>query len=348
MRWSRRTATTSTHSGNSAMDSLDQHIYVAGHRGMVGSAIVRELQRRGHRNLVTRTHGELDLENQGQVNSFFRTQRVDVVYLAGAKVGGILANHTHPVDFIYRNLMIECNVIQAAFAAGVRRLLFLGSSCIYPRLAAQPIREDALLGGPLEPTNEPYAVAKIAGIKLCEAYNRQYGTRYLCAMPTNLYGPNDNYDLQGSHVLPALIRKFVEARRMGLPQVTIWGTGRPRREFLHVDDLAGACVSLVESEDASGIYNVGVGQDLTIAELAALVADVVGYEGELVYDDSKPDGTPRKLLDISRMQEIGWRASIGLRQGIESTCRDYLERFEIRPQAAPLHAPVQTPLRAQA
>ncbi|WP_144637737.1 GDP-L-fucose synthase family protein [Bordetella genomosp. 13] len=330
------------------MDSLDQHIYVAGHRGMVGSAIVRELQRRGHRNLVTRTHGELDLENQGQVNSFFRTQRVDVVYLAGAKVGGILANHTHPVDFIYRNLMIECNVIQAAFAAGVRRLLFLGSSCIYPRLAAQPIREDALLGGPLEPTNEPYAVAKIAGIKLCEAYNRQYGTRYLCAMPTNLYGPNDNYDLQGSHVLPALIRKFVEARRMGLPQVTIWGTGRPRREFLHVDDLAGACVSLVESEDASGIYNVGVGQDLTIAELAALVADVVGYEGELVYDDSKPDGTPRKLLDISRMQEIGWRASIGLRQGIESTCRDYLERFEIRPQAAPLHAPVQTPLRAQA
>jgi GDP-L-fucose synthase len=306
------------------MADLEQHIYVAGHRGMVGSAIVRELRQRGYRRIVTRRHDELDLENQNQVNRFFCTQRVDMVYLAAAKVGGILANHNYPVDFLYRNLMMQCNVIHAAFAAGVRRLLFLGSSCIYPKLAPQPMREDVLLTGPLEPTNEPYAIAKIAGLKLCEAYNRQHGARYLCAMPTNLYGPNDNYDLDNSHVLPALIRKFHEAREQGSPAVTIWGTGRPRREFLHVDDLARACVMLMESDNAEGIYNIGVGTDVSIAELAGIVAQAVGYHGELVYDTSKPDGTPRKLLDVSRIHALGWRAEMGLRQGIESTYHDYL------------------------
>jgi GDP-L-fucose synthase len=306
------------------MADLEQHVYVAGHRGMVGSAIVRELRQRGYRRIVTRRHDELDLENQNQVNRFFCTQRVDMVYLAAAKVGGILANHNYPVDSLYRNLMMQCNVIHAAFAAGVRRLLFLGSSCIYPKLAPQPMREDVLLTGPLEPTNEPYAIAKIAGLKLCEAYNRQHGARYLCAMPTNLYGPNDNYDLDNSHVLPALIRKFHEAREQGSPAVTIWGTGRPRREFLHVDDLARACVMLMESDNAEGIYNIGVGTDVSIAELAGIVAQAVGYHGELVYDTSKPDGTPRKLLDVSRIHALGWRAEMGLRQGIESTYHDYL------------------------
>jgi GDP-L-fucose synthase len=306
------------------MADLDQHIFVAGHRGMVGSAIVRELRSRGYRNIVTRRHDELDLENQNQVNRFFCTQRVDAVYLAAAKVGGILANRDHPVDFLYRNLMIECNVIRAAYAAGVRRLLFLGSSCIYPKLAPQPMREDALLTGSLEPTNEPYAIAKIAGLKLCEAYNRQYGARYLCAMPTNLYGPNDNYDPDSSHVLPALIRKFHEAREHGAPAVSIWGTGKPRREFLHVDDLARACVMLMESDRAEGVYNIGVGSDVSIAELAAMVAREVGYHGNLAYDTSKPDGTPRKLLDVSRIQALGWRAEMGLRQGIAATYHDFL------------------------
>jgi GDP-L-fucose synthase len=306
------------------MADLDQHVFVAGHRGMVGSAIERELRQRGYRHIVTRRHNELDLENQNQVNRFFCTQRVDTVYLAAAKVGGILANQNYPVDFLYRNLMMECNVIRAAHAAGVRRLLFLGSSCIYPKLAPQPMREDVLLTGPLEPTNEPYAIAKIAGLKLCEAYNRQYGARYLCAMPTNLYGPNDNYDLENSHVLPALIRKFHEAHEQGLPSVTIWGTGTPRREFLHVDDLARACVTLAESEQAEGVYNIGVGTDVSIAELAAMVAQAVGYHGQLVYDTSKPDGTPRKLLDVSRIHALGWRAEMGLRQGIQSTYHDYL------------------------
>ncbi|OZI59599.1 GDP-L-fucose synthase [Bordetella genomosp. 11] len=316
------------------MADLDQYVFVAGHRGMVGSAIERELRQRGYRNIVTRLHSELDLENQNQVNRFFCTQRVDTVYLAAAKVGGILANQNHPVDFLYRNLMMECNVIRAAHAAGVRRLLFLGSSCIYPKLAPQPMREEVLLTGPLEPTNEAYAIAKIAGLKLCEAYNRQYGARYLCAMPTNLYGPNDNYDLENSHVLPALIRKFHEAREQGSPTVTIWGTGKPRREFLHVDDLARACVMLAESDRAEGVYNVGVGSDVSIAELAAMVAQVVGYHGELVYDTGKPDGTPRKLLDVSRIQALGWRPEMGLRQGIESTYHDYL-RHAAR-QALPL------------
>ncbi|MBO9328853.1 GDP-fucose synthetase [Achromobacter sp. HZ01] len=298
------------------MTNQEQRVFVAGHRGMVGAAITRELQRRGYGNVITRSRAELDLENQNQVHRFFSTTPVDVVYLAAAKVGGILANQTHPVEFLYKNLMIQCNVIRAAHAAGVRKLLFLGSSCIYPREAPQPIHEDALLTGPLESTNEPYAIAKIAGLKLCEAYQREYGARFICAMPTNLYGPHDNYDLQNSHVLPALIRKFHEGREAGQDAVTIWGTGAPLREFLYVDDLAQACVMLMEHPDAEGIYNIGAGQDISIADLARLVARVVGYTGEIVYDTSKPDGTPRKLMDSSRMQALGWKPEISLTHGI--------------------------------
>ncbi|MEN5161200.1 GDP-L-fucose synthase family protein [Achromobacter spanius] len=298
------------------MTNLDQRVFVAGHRGMVGAAITRELHRRGYENVLTRSRAELDLENQNQVHRFFSTTPVDVVYLAAAKVGGILANQTHPVDFLYKNLMIQCNVIRAAYAAGVRKLLFLGSSCIYPREAPQPIREDALLTGPLESTNEPYAIAKIAGLKLCEAYQREHGARFICAMPTNLYGPHDNYDLHSSHVLPALIRKFHEGREAGAESVTIWGTGAPLREFLYVDDLAQASVMLMEHPDAEGIYNIGAGQDISIADLARLVARVIGYEGKIVYDTAKPDGTPRKLMDSSRVQALGWRPEISLTHGI--------------------------------
>jgi len=298
------------------MTNLNQRVFVAGHRGMVGAAITRELHRRGYENVLTRSRAELDLENQNQVHRFFSTTPVDVVYLAAAKVGGILANQTHPVDFLYKNLMIQCNVIRAAYAAGVRKLLFLGSSCIYPREAPQPIREDALLTGPLESTNEPYAIAKIAGLKLCEAYQREHGARFICAMPTNLYGPHDNYDLHSSHVLPALIRKFHEGREANAESVTIWGTGSPLREFLYVDDLAQASVMLMEHPDAEGIYNIGAGQDISIADLAQLVARVIGYEGKIVYDTSKPDGTPRKLMDSSRVQALGWRPEISLTHGI--------------------------------
>ncbi|MEN4920517.1 GDP-L-fucose synthase [Achromobacter spanius] len=298
------------------MTNLDQRVFVAGHRGMVGAAITRELHRRGYNNVLTRSRAELDLENQNQVHRFFSTTPVDVVYLAAAKVGGILANNTHPVDFLYKNLMIQCNVIRAAYAAGVRKLLFLGSSCIYPREAPQPIREDALLTGPLEATNEPYAIAKIAGLKLCEAYQREYGARFICAMPTNLYGPHDNYDLHSSHVLPALIRKFHEGREANQESVTIWGTGTPLREFLYVDDLAQACVMLMEHPQAEGMYNIGAGQDISIADLAQLVARVVGYAGNIVYDTSKPDGTPRKLMDSSRVQALGWKPEISLTHGI--------------------------------
>lgn len=298
------------------MTNLDQRVFVAGHRGMVGAAITRELHRRGYENVLTRSRAELDLENQNQVHRFFSTTPVDVVYLAAAKVGGILANQTHPVDFLYKNLMIQCNVIRAAYAAGVRKLLFLGSSCIYPREAPQPIREDALLTGPLESTNEPYAIAKIAGLKLCEAYQREHGARFICAMPTNLYGPHDNYDLHSSHVLPALIRKFHEGREANAESVTIWGTGSPLREFLYVDDLAQASVMLMEHPDAEGIYNIGAGHDISIADLARLVARVIGYEGKIVYDTSKPDGTPRKLMDSSRVQALGWRPEISLTHGI--------------------------------
>jgi nucleoside-diphosphate-sugar epimerase len=309
-------------------------IYVAGHRGMVGSAIVRKLQAEGCSNLVFRTHGELDLTEQEAVRGFFASERPDYVVLAAAKVGGIHANNTYPAEFIYANLMMEANVINAAFHQGVERLLFLGSSCIYPRLVEQPMQEAALLTGVLEPTNEPYAIAKIAGIKLCESYNRQYGTHYRSVMPTNLYGPGDNFDLENSHVLPALIRKFHEAKARGDSSVEVWGSGTPRREFLHVDDLAAACVfvmglgDMVYGEHTHPMLshlNVGFGEDVTIAELAGLVCDVVGYPGEIVYNLDKPDGTPRKLLDISRIQALGWRPRIGLREGVESTYRWFLE-----------------------
>lgn len=319
------------------MTNLDQRVFVAGHRGMVGAAITRELHRRGYQHVLTRNRTELDLENQNQVHRFFSTTPVDVVYLAAAKVGGILANQNHPVDFLYKNLMIQCNVIRAAYAAGVRKLLFLGSSCIYPREAPQPIREDALLTGPLEATNEPYAIAKIAGLKLCEAYQREYGARFICAMPTNLYGPHDNYDLHSSHVLPALIRKFHEGREAGQESVTIWGTGTPLREFLYVDDLAKGCVMLMEHPDAEGIYNIGAGKDISIAELAALVARVVGYQGRIVYDTSKPDGTPRKLMDSSRVQALGWQPTVSLSDGIALAYGHFLrERADQSQPALPV------------
>ncbi|MYZ45744.1 GDP-L-fucose synthase [Schauerella aestuarii] len=306
------------------MSLTSQRVFVAGHRGMAGSAIVRELRRRGYEHIVTRSRTELDLIDQAQVKAFFETENIGVVYLAAAKVGGILANDTYPADFLYDNLMIEANVIQAAHAAGVERLVFLGSSCIYPKHAEQPMHEDALLTGPLEPTNEAYAIAKIAGLKLCEAYARQHGARYICAMPTNLYGENDSYDLNNSHVLPALIRKFHEAREANSPTVTLWGSGKPLREFLYVDDLASACVTLAESDAAAGVYNVGAGSDITIADLATIIGEVVGYDGEIVYDATKPDGTPRKLLDSSRMQGLGWQAQTGLRDGIAQTYAHYL------------------------
>jgi GDP-L-fucose synthase len=298
---------------------LDSRIFIAGHRGLVGSALVRRLERGGYTNLVTRTRAELDLEDGAAVGAFFAEARPEYVFLAAAKVGGILANSSFPADFIRANLMIELNVIEAARRARVERLLFLGSSCIYPRLAPQPIKEEYLLTGPLEPTNEAYAIAKIAGIKLCESYNRQYGTRFVSVMPTNLYGPGDNFDLQGSHVLPALLRKFHEAKEAGAPTVTVWGSGAPRREFLHADDMADACVFLMERGDAPELVNVGVGEDVTIAEVAALVRDVVGYTGEIEFDHTKPDGTPRKLLDVSRLTGLGWHARIGLREGLAST-----------------------------
>jgi GDP-L-fucose synthase len=302
----------------------DDKIFVAGHRGLVGSAIVRRLRSAGHEKLALRTRKELDLEDQAGVFRFFEEERPDYVFFAAAKVGGILANSTYPADFIRDNLAVELNVIEAAYRTGVKKLLFLGSSCIYPKLAPQPIREEYLLTGELEPTNEWYAIAKIAGIKLCQAYNQQYGTRFISAMPTNLYGPNDNFDLQTSHVLPALLRKFHEAKEEGTPEVVVWGSGRPRREFLHVDDLADACVHLMEHHEGSEIVNVGVGEDVSIRELAELIREVVGYEGALVFDSSKPDGTPRKLLDVSRLRRLGWTATIPLREGIEQTYDWYL------------------------
>ncbi|GAV31179.1 nucleoside-diphosphate-sugar epimerases [Coriobacteriaceae bacterium EMTCatB1] len=300
-------------------------IYVAGHRGLVGGAILRRLEREGFSNLITRSHAELDLTRQADVERFFEEERPEYVFLAAAKVGGILANATYPADFIRDNLQIQTNVIDAAYRFGVRKLLFLGSSCMYPKHAPQPMKEEHLLTGPLEPTNEPYAVAKIAGIVMVRSYRRQYGFSGISLMPTNLYGPGDNFDLQTSHVLPALIRKFHEAKLAGAPAVTVWGTGTPRREFLHVDDLADAALFLMERYDEEEIVNVGVGEDVSIAELAEIVRDVVGYEGEIVYDTSKPDGTPRKLLDVSRLHALGWRARIGLREGIEQTYRRYCE-----------------------
>jgi len=306
-------------------------IYVAGHRGLVGSAIVRRLQTEGYNNLLFRTSAEVDLREQAAVRAFFADAQPDYVILAAAKVGGILANDTYPAEFIYDNLMMEANIIDAAHRVGVKKLLALGSTCIYPKLAPQPLKEEYLLTGPLEPTNEWYAVAKIAGIKLCQAFRRQYGCHYIAAMPTNLYGPGDNFDLEKSHVLPAMIRKFHTAQENNEASVTLWGTGKPLREFLHVDDLADACLFLLQNYDGEEIVNIGVGEDLSIAELADIVRDVVGFGGKIVYDTSKPDGTPRKLVDVSRINGLGWRAKIGLREGVAQTYRWFLDnRAELR------------------
>jgi GDP-L-fucose synthase len=321
-------------------------IFVAGHKGLVGSAIVRALITSGHDSaaLILRTRAQLDLRDQGATYAFFAEERPDYVFLAAAIVGGIMANNTRPAEFIRDNLAVQDNVIDAAWRNSVKRLLFLGSSCIYPRLAPQPMREKDLLTGPLEPTNRPYALAKIAGIEMCWSYNRQYRTRYLAAMPTNLYGPNDNYDLQGSHVIPALIRKFDEARRSAAPSVVVWGSGRPRREFLYSEDMAEACVWLMNlpearydallgsDESVTGrfeppIVNIGVGQDVTVAELADLVREVVGFKGKIEYDASKPDGTPRKLMDVSKLSESGWEAKTSLREGLTRAYQSYLARF---------------------
>lgn len=299
------------------LNHLDAKIYVAGHRGMVGSAIVRHLEVKGYTNIVTRTHEQLDLLDQKAVFAFLAETQPDYLFIAAAKVGGIQANNTYRADFIYQNLVIEANLIHGAHLAGVQRLCFLGSSCIYPRDCAQPIKEEYLLTGPLEPTNEPYAIAKIAGIKLCESYNAQYGRQYVSAMPTNLYGPNDNYDLANSHVLPALIRKAHEAKQAGSHDLVIWGSGTPKREFLYVDDMADACVFLMENNIHQGIYNVGTGTDVTIRELAEVVMEVVGFEGGIVFDQTKPDGTPRKLLDVSRLKTLGWQAKTPLKAGIQ-------------------------------
>lgn len=300
-------------------------IYIAGHRGMVGSAIHRKLQQEGYTNFVVRTSKELDLRNQQAVADFFEAEKPDYVFLAAAKVGGIVANNTYRADFLYENLAIQNNVIHSAYSAGVKKLMFLGSSCIYPKLAPQPLKEDYLLSGFLEPTNEPYAIAKIAGIKMCEAYRVQYGCDFISAMPTNLYGPNDNYDLQNSHVLPAMIRKFHEAKTNGTPAVTLWGTGSPMREFLHADDLAAACLHLMENYSEPELVNVGTGTDVTIKELAETVKEVVGFEGELIWDTSKPDGTPRKLMDVSKLHAAGWQHTIELADGIALAYQDFLE-----------------------
>lgn len=302
----------------------DSRVFVAGHRGLVGSAIVRRLEKLGCRHLLVRSRSELDLREQAAVENFFREHRPEFIFLAAAKVGGILANATRPAEFLRDNLAIQTNVIHAAWAHGARKLLFLGSSCIYPRLAPQPIKEEYLLTGPLEATNEAYAIAKIAGLKLAAAYHAQYGFSAISLMPTNLYGPGDNFDLETSHVLPAMIRRFHEAKISGAPSVTLWGTGTPRREFLHVDDLADAACFLMENYDSPELLNVGVGEDLTIADLAALVARIVGYSGRIVFDASRPDGTPRKLLDVSRIHSLGWRAQIPLEQGIAATYEWYV------------------------
>jgi len=319
-------------------------IFVAGHRGLVGSAIVRRLEAEGCTKLMLNTHAELDLLDQSAVRFFFERVRPEIVVLAAAKVGGILANSTYPADFIYQNLMIQSNIIHWSQKYGVKRLLFLGSSCIYPKLAKQPMKEEYLLTGPLEPTNDAYAVAKIAGIKMCESYNRQYGTSYLSVMPTNLYGPGDNFDLENSHVLPALIRKFHEAKEEKAATVTVWGTGTPRREFLYVDDMADACIHLLNLPDEQYqalvkdlqpcLVNIGMGKDITIRELAELVREIVGFEGEIVFDTGKPDGTPQKLLDISRMDGLGWQAGTSLREGIERTWEFYKEQATGKRQKA--------------
>lgn len=292
-------------------------IYVAGHRGMVGSALVRKLEQEGYTNIVTRTSKELDLRNQQAVADFFANEKPDYVFLAAAKVGGIVANNTYRAEFIYDNLMMESNIIHHSYVNGVKKLLFLGSSCIYPKLAPQPLKEEYLLSGYLEHTNQPYAVAKIAGIELCDSYRAQYGCNFISAMPTNLYGPNDNYDLEKSHVLPAMLRKFITAKRNNLPEVELWGTGSPRREFLHVDDLATACLHLMEHYSEQGLVNIGTGEDVTIKELAELIQSITGYEGNIRWNTDKPDGTPRKLMDVSKINSFGWKAGIDLPTGIK-------------------------------
>ena len=297
-------------------------IFVAGHRGMVGSAIVRKLQSEGFNSILFRTSKELDLRNQRDVADFFNYEKPEYVFLAAAKVGGIVANNTYRADFIYENLIIECNVIKSAFDSGVKKLLFLGSSCIYPKMAPQPLKEEYLFTGPLEPTNEPYALAKIAGLKMCEAFRDQYGVDYISAMPTNLYGPNDNYDLKNSHVLPALVRKFYDALANNLPSVEIWGTGSPRREFLHVDDLADECFFLMQNYSDRSTVNIGTGEDISIKELAMLIKETFGYQGQLNFDTTKPDGTPRKLLSVDKLHQLGWKHSITLEQGVASVCNE--------------------------
>lgn len=301
-------------------------IYVAGHRGMVGSAIHRKLNKEGHQNIITRTSKELDLRNQKAVADFFTEEKPDYVFLAAAKVGGIIANNTYRADFLYENLAIQNNVIHQSYVNGVQKLLFLGSSCIYPKLAPQPLKEEYLLTGPLEPTNEPYAIAKIAGIKMCDAYRDQYGCNFISVMPTNLYGYNDNYHPENSHVLPALIRKFDEAKSNGSKEVVVWGTGSPMREFLFADDLADACYFLMETYNEPNLINIGTGEDLTIKDLALAVKKTVGFEGELVFDTSKPDGTPRKLMDVSKLHNLGWKHQIELEDGLKLAYQDYLSR----------------------
>jgi GDP-L-fucose synthase len=313
--------------------SKNDRIFVAGHRGMVGSAIVRKLQNRGYTNIVARGRNELDLVQQTDVRTFFAKEHIDQVYMAAAKVGGILANHTYPAEFIYENLMVEANVVHEAWRAGVKKLLFLGSSCIYPRLAPQPMAENMLLTGVLEPTNEPYAIAKIAGIKICESYNRQYGTDYRSVMPTNLYGPGDNYHSENSHVIPGLIRRFHEAKKKAAPEVLIWGTGAPMREFLYVDDMAEACLHIMELDSETyarntqpmlSHINIGTGDDLSVRDLANTIGEVVGYQGRIGFDTTKPDGTPRKLMDVGRMKSLGWRPQVALRDGLALAYADFL------------------------
>jgi GDP-L-fucose synthase len=305
-------------------------IYVAGHRGMVGSAIVRKLQQEGYTNLVLKTSAELDLRDQVKVASFFASEKPDYVFLAAAKVGGIVANNTYRADFLYENLAIQNNIIHSSFVHKVKKLMFLGSSCIYPKLAPQPLKESYLLSGYLEETNEPYAIAKIAGIKMCEAYRAQYGCDFISVMPTNLYGPNDNYDLENSHVLPAMIRKFHEAKERGNESMTLWGTGAPMREFLHADDLAEACVYLMETYSESELVNIGTGIDVTIKELAETVKEIVGFSGTIQWDTSRPDGTPRKLMDVSKLHSLGWKHKIALKEGIALAYQDFLTNVSVR------------------
>jgi GDP-L-fucose synthase len=306
---------------------INARIYIAGHKGMVGSSIERALNARGYKNLILKSSSELDLRNQQAVDDFFQQQRPEYVFLAAAKVGGIVANNTYRAEFIYDNLMMEANVIHAAYRNDVKKLLFLGSSCIYPKLAPQPLKEEYLLTGLLEETNQPYAIAKIAGIELCNAYRAQYGCNFISVMPTNLYGANDNYDLAKSHVLPALLRKFITARKNNDPEVEIWGSGSPKREFLHVDDLANACLFLMETYDEQGLINVGVGDDISIKDLALLIKDIVGFQGNIKFNISKPDGTPRKLMNVTKLNQLGWRASISLENGIRSVYNEVEDLF---------------------